>query len=132
MRLLKVPRPTDSELDILRVLWSRGPSTVRDVFDELNADPTKTKPTGYTTVLKLMQIMAGKNLVRRNDEQRAHVYEAMLPEEQTQNQLVGDLLDRAFGGSASRLVMRALSSTKTSAEDLVEIRRLIDGLEERP
>ena len=128
MRQFKLPRPTDSELDILRVLWNRGPSTVRDVVDDLN----KVKPTGYTTVLKLMQIMAGKNLVRRNDEQRAHVYEAMLPEEQTQNQLVGDLLDRAFGGSASRLVMRALSSTKTSPEDLAEIRQLIDGLEDRP
>jgi predicted transcriptional regulator len=127
MKRLKLPRPTDSELDILRVLWNRGPSTVRDVFDDLN----RVKPTGYTTVLKLMQIMSAKNLVRRNDQQRAHVYEARIPEEQTQNQLVGDLLDRAFGGSASRLVMRALSSTKTSSEDLAEIRRIIDGLEER-
>jgi predicted transcriptional regulator len=127
MKRLKLPRPTDSELDILRVLWNRGPSTVRDVFDDLN----RVKPTGYTTVLKLMQIMSAKNLVRRNDQQRAHVYEARIPEEQTQNQLVGDLLDRAFGGSASRLVMRALSSTKTSSEDLAEIRRMIDGLEER-
>ncbi len=127
MGLLKLPRPTDSELDILRVLWKRGPSTVRDVFDDLNV----TKPTGYTTVLKLMQIMADKNLVRRNEKQRAHVYEARLPEEQTQNQLIGDLLDRAFGGSASRLVMRALSSKKTSAEDLAEIRRMIDDLEDR-
>jgi predicted transcriptional regulator len=127
MKRLKLPRPTDSELDILRVLWNRGPSTVRDVFDDLN----RVKPTGYTTVLKLMQIMSAKNLVRRNDQQRAHVYEAQIPEEQTQNQLVGDLLDRAFGGSASRLVMRALSSTKTSSEDLAEIRRMIDGLEER-
>jgi predicted transcriptional regulator len=127
MKRLKLPRPTDSELDILRVLWNRGPSTVRDVFDDLN----RVKPTGYTTVLKLMQIMSAKNLVCRNDQQRAHVYEARIPEEQTQNQLVGDLLDRAFGGSASRLVMRALSSTKTSSEDLAEIRRIIDGLEER-
>jgi predicted transcriptional regulator len=89
------------------------------------------KPTGYTTVLKLMQIMADKNLVRRNEKQRAHVYEARIPEEQTQNQLVGDLLDRAFGGSASRLVMRALSNTRTSAGELAEIRRMIDHLEER-
>jgi len=126
MKSPKLPRPTDSELDILRVLWNRGPSTVRDVFDDLN----QTKPTGYTTVLKLMQIMAEKNLVRRNEKNRAHVYEARLPEEQTQNQLVGDLLDRAFGGSASRLVMRALSSTRTSAEDLSEIRRIIDGMQE--
>ena len=122
-----LPRPTDSELEILRVLWIRGPSTVRDVFDDLN----ESKPTGYTTVLKLMQIMADKKLVRRNEEQRAHVYEAQLPEEQTQNQLLGDLLNRAFGGSASRLVMRALSSTKTSKQDLVEIRRMIDDMEDR-
>jgi len=108
-------------------LWIRGPSTVRDVFDVLN----ESKPTGYTTVLKLMQIMADKKLVRRNEEQRAHVYEAQLPEEQTQNQLLGDLLNRAFGGSASRLVMRALSSTKTSKQDLVEIRRMIDDMEDR-
>ncbi len=121
------PRPTDSELEILRVLWNRGPSTVRDVFDDLN----QSKPTGYTTVLKLMQIMAEKKLVRRDERQRAHVYEARLPQEQTQNQLVGDLLNRAFGGSASRLVMRALSSTKTSAQDLVEIRRMIDDMEDR-
>jgi predicted transcriptional regulator len=127
MGRLNLPRPTDSELDILRVLWNRGPSTVRDVFDDLN----QSKPTGYTTVLKLMQIMADKKLVRRNEKQRAHVYEAQLPEEQTQNQLVGDLLNRAFGGSASRLVMRALSSTKTSKEDLVEIRRMIDDMEDR-
>jgi predicted transcriptional regulator len=127
MSRLKLPRPTDSELDILRVLWNRGPSTVRDVFDDLN----RVKPTGYTTVLKLMQIMADKNLVRRNEKQRAHVYEARIPEEQTQNQLVGDLLDRAFGGSASRLVMRALSNTRTSAGELAEIRRMIDHLEER-
>ena len=122
-----LPRPTDSELEILRVLWNRGPSTVRGVFDDLN----QSKPTGYTTVLKLMQIMAEKKLVRRNEKQRAHVYEAQLPEEQTQNQLLSDLLNRAFAGSASRLVMRALSSTKTSAEDLVEIRRMIDDMEDR-
>lgn len=122
-----LPRPTDSELEILRVLWNRGPSTVRDVFDDLNL----SKPTGYTTVLKLMQIMAEKKLVRRDERQRAHVYEAQLPEEQTQNQLLGDLLNRAFGGSASRLVMRALSSTKTSKADLAEIRRTIDDMEDR-
>ena len=127
MGRLKLPRPTDSELEILRVLWNRGPCTVRDVFDDLN----ESKPTGYTTVLKLMQIMAEKKLVRRNEKQRAHVYEAQLPEEQTQNQLLGDLLNRAFGGSASRLVMRALSSTKTSAQDLVEIRQMIDNMEDR-
>ena len=120
-----LPRPTDSELEILRVLWIRGPSTVRDVFDDLN----ESKPTGYTTVLKLMQIMADKKLVRRNEEQRAHVYEAQLPEEQTQNQLLGDLLNRAFGGSASQLVLQALSAKPATADELTQIRQLLDELE---
>src|SRR6185369_11397661 len=101
-------RPTGAELDILRILWDRGPSTVREVHEILN----KAKPTGYTTVLKLMQIMAEKGSVRRDEDQRAHVYAARRPQEQTQQQLVGDLLDRAFGGSASELVMQALSAGK--------------------
>src|SRR5580704_5842418 len=111
-------RPTDSELEILRVLWRRGASTVREVHDILN----ESKPMGYTTVLKLMQIMAEKGLVRRNEDQRAHVYEARLAQEQTQQQLVGDLVDRAFGGSASELVMQALSAKKATREDLAKIR----------
>jgi predicted transcriptional regulator len=119
------PRPTDAELEILRVLWARGPSTVRDVHLQLN----QNKPTGYTTVLKLMQIMGEKALVRRNEEQRAHVYEAALPRDTTQQQLVGDLLDRAFGGSARQMVMHALASRPASAEDLDEIRRLLDEYE---
>ncbi len=125
MARLNRPRPTDAELEILRVLWARGPSTVRDVHQELN----QNKPTGYTTVLKLMQIMAEKNLVRRNEEQRAHVYEAALPRDATQQQLVGDLLDRAFGGSARQMVMQALASRPASTEDLDEIRRLLDEYE---
>lgn len=119
------PRPTDSELDILRVLWQRGPSTVREVYETLN----EKRPTGYTTVLKLMQIMTEKELVRRNEEQRAHVYEARLPQEQTQQLLIGDLLERAFDGSAKKLVMQALSAQKASAEDLSEIREMLDTFE---
>ncbi|MDQ3134144.1 MAG: BlaI/MecI/CopY family transcriptional regulator [Acidobacteriota bacterium] len=122
----ELPRPTDAELEILNVLWQRGPSTVREVHDALHG----TRPTGYTTVLKLMQIMTEKNLVRRDERQRAHVYEARLAEEQTQAQLVGDLLARAFKGSATKLVLRALSSQQTSAEELSEIRRMLDEFEE--
>jgi predicted transcriptional regulator len=119
------PRPTDSELEILRVLWQRGPSTVREVHKTLN----QKRPTGYTTVLKLMQIMTEKQLVQRDEEQRAHVYEARLPQEQTQQQLIGDLLERAFDGSAKKLVMQALSAKKASAADLSEIRELLDKFE---
>ena len=119
------PRPTDAELAILRVLWRRGASTVKDVHEEL----ARRFPAAYTTTLKQLQIMAEKGLVTRDESQRAHLYTARLPEEQTQGQLVGDLLDRAFEGSASRLVMRALASRPASAEELSEIRRLLDQLE---
>jgi predicted transcriptional regulator len=119
------PRPTDAELAILRVLWSRGPSTVRQVLDELAGE----RSTGYTTVLKLLQIMTDKELVARDETDRTHVYEARYSEADTQRQLVDDLLDRAFGGSARQLVMSALSSRKTSRRDLAEIRRLIEERE---
>jgi predicted transcriptional regulator len=119
------PRPTDAELAILRVLWSRGPSTVRQVLDELAGE----RSTGYTTVLKLLQIMTDKDLVARDETDRTHVYEARYSEADTQRQLVDDLLDRAFGGSARQLVMSALSSRKTSRRDLAEIRRLIEERE---
>src|SRR5215207_3282556 len=119
------PRPTDAELAILRVLWRRGPSTVKEVHDEL----ARRFPAAYTTTLKQLQIMAEKGLVSRDESQRAHLYTARLPEEQTQSQLVGDLLDRAFAGSASRLVMRALASRPASAGELAEIRELLDQLE---
>ena len=125
MKKKTLSQPTAAELEILRVLWLRGPCTVRDVHNVLG----KVKQTGYTTVLKLMQIMAEKGLVRRNEDQRAHLYEARVPQEQTQRQLVGDLVDRAFGGSALNLVMQALSATKASAEDLAEIRKLLDEYE---
>ncbi len=118
------PRPTDSELAILRVLWERGPSTVRQVHEVMAGD------TGYTTTLKLMQIMADKGLVTRNEESRTHIYKAMAGEEQTQNELVKDLVDRAFGGSAATLVMRAISAD-TSDDELREIRKLIDDYREK-
>ncbi|HEY1755987.1 MAG TPA: BlaI/MecI/CopY family transcriptional regulator [Bryobacteraceae bacterium] len=118
-------RPTEAELEILTVLWSRGPSTVRDVHEAI----AQRKPTQYTTVLKLLQIMVEKRLVERNEEARAHVYQASRPREWTQRQIAGDLLDRAFGGSAKSLVVGALSSRKTSKEELAEIRKLLEDYE---
>lgn len=116
-------RPTEAELGILRVLWTRGPSTVREVHAVLG------NATGYTTVLKLMQIMADKGLVERDDlaaGQRAHVYRAAHAQAQTQRQLIGDLVERAFGGSASGLVMQLLNSRASSREEIAELRRLLD------
>ena len=121
------PRPTDAELAILRVLWERGSSTVRQVHEAL-AD---TRETGYTTTLKLMQIMADKGLVKRNETERTHVYAAIAGQEQTQRQLVQDLVDRAFGGSAAQLVLRALSSDGATDAELKEIRKLIDDYREK-
>ena len=118
----QTPRPTDAELEILTVLWSRGPTTVREVHEAICA----RKPTQYTTVLKMMQIMAEKGLVRRDEKQRAHIYQASRPREWTQRQLAGDLLQRAFNGSASSLLLGALSARKASQEELAELHRLID------
>lgn len=120
------PRPTPSELEILGVLWELGPSSVREVQEALQ----ERRPTGYTTVLKLLQIMTEKGLVRRDETDRTHVYQARLSEEQTQRQLVRDLLDRAFGGSASKLVMQALAARRASPEELGEIRKLIEARRE--
>lgn len=120
-----LPRPTDSELAILRILWRRGPSTVRQVQEELN----QKQPTGYTTVLKLLQIMTEKKLVERDESARTHIYEAALPEEETKQQLVDDLLHRAFGGSARQMVLHALSTKKASEKELELINRLLDKLE---
>jgi predicted transcriptional regulator len=117
----KLPKPTEAELAILGVLWQRGPSTVRQVYDALNA----TKKTGYTTVLKFMQIMTEKGLVSRDETPYAHVYQARLQQEQAQRTLVTDLLDRAFDGSMSGLVMQALSARKASPEELSEIRKIL-------
>ncbi|HTF91319.1 MAG TPA: BlaI/MecI/CopY family transcriptional regulator [Planctomycetota bacterium] len=120
-------RPTDAELEILRILWRRGMISVREVHDELNL----TRPTGYTTALKLLQIMTDKRLVRRDESGRAHLYEALESQEGTQGRLVRDLAERAFGGSAAELVQRALSQAPASANELATIRLLIEDLERR-
>lgn len=121
-----LPRPTDSELAILRVLWARGASTVRQVHDLVR----RQQPIGYTTVLKLMQIMTEKGLVVRDESQRAHIYRSRLTEQRTQRQLLADLQERAFGGSAHKLVLQALTAEKATAEELAEIRQILDKLEE--
>ncbi len=116
-------RPTDAELAILRVLWDRGPSTVREVYEVL----AQGRETGYTTTLKLMQIMADKGLVTRNMSSRTHIYSARASQARTQGQLIDDLLERAFGGSAVALVQRALSTHRASDEELQEIFKLIEA-----
>lgn len=119
------PRPTDAELAILGVLWSLGPATVREVHEAL---PAKVR-RGYTTTLKLMQIMAEKGHLQRDESQRSHVYTAAAEEGEMQDTLVGDLLDKAFGGSAAKLAMRALAREPASPEELAEIRALLARLE---
>ena len=119
----KPQKPTASELEILHVLWSRGPSTVREVQDALN----QKKDMGYTGVLKLLQIMTVKGLVRRDESQRAHVYEACRPAEQTKRQLAADMLQRVFAGSASQLMMHALAGHRASADEIEELRRILDA-----
>ena len=125
---VKPARPTDSELEILTVLWSRGPSTVRDVYDTLRR---RRRSAQYATVLKFMQIMAQKGLVRRDDSERAHVYEAAQSREWTQQQLAGDLLQRGFDWSMKNLMIGALSARKASKEELAELRKLLDEYEKR-
>jgi BlaI family penicillinase repressor len=127
MKKTKLPRPTDSELAILRVLWRTGPATVRAVHDELS----RAQETGYTTVLKMLQIMTEKGLVKRDESERSHVYQPACPEAEVQRQMVGHLLDRAFGGSAQKLVLQALSAKKASPAELAEIRKLLDEMEGR-
>jgi len=122
----KLPRPTDGELAILRVLWARGPSTVREVHEALQREGAEA---GYTTALKLLQIMADKGLVERDEAERAHVYRAKATQERTQRQLVTDLVERAFGGSPVQLAMQALSSRRTSPAELADLRRLLDSLD---
>ena len=119
------PRPTPAELEILSGLWERGPSTVRDVQERLERE----RPTGYTTALKLLQIMADKGLVARDETERAHVYAANVAEGETQRQLVRELLDRAFGGSAAKLVMHALSGQQATPEEIADIRQILDEME---
>ena len=121
------PKPTASELEILHVLWERGPSTVRQVHQALS----DKRPIGYTSVLKLMQIMTAKGTLRRNEEQRAHVYEAVQPAEKTKRQLALDVLQRVFDGSASQLMMHALADRKASKEEVDELRRLLNDYERK-
>lgn len=122
------PRPTDAELAILRVLWERGPSTVRQVFEVLSAE----RELGYTTALKMLQIMHEKGLVQRDDTDRTHVFSASESQIQTQRHLLDDLLDKAFGGSSLSLVMQALATRRASREELAEIRKLLDQAEGGP
>ena len=130
MRRTKVkppPRPTDVELSILRVLWLHGPGSVREVLGRYNEG--RREESGYTTVLKMLQIMSDKGLVERDDTRRPQVYRARLSEEQTQRQLVSDLLDRAFGGSAKQLVLQALAARETPEDELAQIETLLEKIE---
>jgi predicted transcriptional regulator len=123
---MKIPRPTDAELAILNVLWDLGPATVRQVHDALPESARR----GYTTTLKLMQIMAEKGLLLRDASSRSHVYSADTTRQDTQSRLLGELAQKAFGGSTASLIMRALSAQPTSADELAEIRSLLERLEE--
>lgn len=122
-----LPKPTESELEILQVLWQHGPATVRLVNDELN----QKREVGYTTTLKLLQLMLDKGLVLRDDESRTHVYRASVREEETQGLLIDRLLDAAFGGSALKLVVQALGHKRTSQEELDQIRELLNEMEQQ-
>jgi len=124
--MTKLPKPTEGEVAILQVLWQKGPSTVRQVHESLES----AKPTGYTTTLKLMQIMAEKGLVGRDETSRTHLYSAKVPQHQTQRQFVTDMIAKVFGGSSAQLVMHALSSHSASKEELAEIKELIDSKKE--
>ena len=119
------PRPTDAELAILRVLWERGQSTVRQVHDALSRE----RPTAYTTALKMLQIMTEKGLVERDESVRPQIYRAKFSQEKTQKQLLQDLVQRAFGGSVKALVMQAISTKRSSPEDLEAIEKLLDRFE---
>ena len=124
MKKRKLPKPTEGELAILRVLWRRGRGTVREVHTELGA----IQNAGYTTVLKLMQIMAEKGLVTRNESQKSHVYTPVMTEKEVQRRFLRDLLDRLFDGSAHQLVLQALSTRKASPEEVAGIRKLLDDM----
>lgn len=122
----KSTNPTDAELSILKVLWRKGPSTVRDVQEALSVE----RKTGYTTALKLLQIMTEKGLVARDETSRAHVYRPSSSEDETQKRIVGDLLDRVFGGSAAKLVLHSLSSQQASPQEIQQIRDMLAKLEQ--
>ena len=127
MNETSLQKPTASELQILQVLWEHGPSTVREVHEALRAE----KPLGYTTVLKLMQIMTAKGLVRRNEQRRAHVYEAQQPAEKTKRQFASDVLQRVFDGSAKELMLHALAGRRSSKNEIEELRRMLDDYERK-
>ena len=127
MKKTPIPKPTEAELSILRVMWERGPSTVRQVHDVLAAE----RPLAYTTTLKLMQIMTEKRLVNREERDRVHVYEAAHPQDDMQQKLVTDLLNRAFRGSAAKLVMQVLASKPATTEELRELQNVIDAYKEK-
>lgn len=125
---MTTPIPSNAELEILRILWRRGPSTVRGVHDELKRE----RDVGYTTVLKIMQVMAEKKLVTRDESERSHVYKPAVEEKSVKRRLVSELLDKAFDGSAAQLVMQALSDKRASPEDLKKIRKLLDESSRKP
>lgn len=125
MEKRKLPPPTDAELEVLQVLWQDGPATVRQVNEKLAA----TRDVGYTTTLKIMQIMAEKGLVERDTAQRIHIYKAATAEEETQRRLLGRFVDAAFRGSAMKLVMQALGNHEASEDELSEIKQLIERIE---
>jgi BlaI family penicillinase repressor len=127
MGSLKNIKPTESELEILQVLWDRNSATVREVHEEMS----KTKDCGYTTTLKLMQIMFEKGLVKRDDSNKTHIYQPNISKDKTQKQLVGKMVNSLFGGSASQMVMQALGSQSTSREELEEIQKLLDNLKKQ-
>src|ERR1700761_9062391 len=122
-----LPKPTEGELELLRVLWAKGPATVRELYEAMSQD----RALGYTTVLKLMQIMTEKGLVQRKEQGRAHVYRATASQEETQSQLLKDLSERLFAGSATQLAMHALSMQPATSEELKEIRKLIEQKQEK-
>lgn len=122
---MNLPRPTDAELAVLNVLWDRGPSTVRQIHEVLSGD----RDLGYTTVLKSLQVMTEKGLVLRDESERSHIYAAAQTATQTQRSLLGDLMERAFGGSAAQLVIQALHAKRATKQELAEIRRLLEQAE---
>ncbi|HEX3941617.1 MAG TPA: BlaI/MecI/CopY family transcriptional regulator [Acidobacteriaceae bacterium] len=117
-----LPKPTEGELELLRILWKKGSATVRELYEEVN----KARPLGYTSVLKLLQIMTDKNLVQREESGRAHIYRTTATQEETQTQILRDLSERLFSGSAAQLAMHALSMEAADARELEEIRKLIE------
>jgi predicted transcriptional regulator len=125
MKKKKITKPTEAELEILQILWENGPSTVRFINDKLN----RSRSVGYTTTLKIMQIMTEKDLVKRNEENRSHIYTAAYKREETRKVLLDKLIKTAFGGSSSKLVMQALGNKKTSKEEIEEIRKFLDEIE---